>query len=206
MCRVLLLFSLVVCACYATFPRLVGRTLRVSNGGRWGKWQAPSFCPDGQFASGYKLKIEPVQGFLPWQDDTYLNGIELVCGTRYNTSGNGYNVSSGYGRLGNWKGLITCGSAGKFLTAFSLQVQSNQGNGDDTAANSVKFQCRNLNSVSRSHSIGDHGFWGSYGAWSLSCAKGSAICGLRTKLQRPQGGFSDDTALNNVEFYCCGSD
>lgn len=208
MCRGLLLFSLLVCACYATFPRSVVRTLSVSNGGRWGEWQEPSFCPNGQFASGYRLKIEPRRGSYFWQDDSSLNGIELLCSTRSTTSDDGFTVSSGYGPWGDWKGLITCDRKGQFLTSFSLQVEDYQGNGDDTAANYVKFICHDFDHHRLFYSyrfIGGRGFWGDYGAWSQRCQQGSAICGLRTKLESPQGN-GDDTALNDVEFYCCGSD
>ena len=48
------------------------------------------------------------------------------------------------------------------------------------------------------------GNWGTYGGWSESCAKGTGVCGIRTKVERPQGYDKDDSALNDVELYCCG--
>jgi len=29
----------------------------VSNGGQWGDWKDPEFCPEGQFAIGYDMKV-----------------------------------------------------------------------------------------------------------------------------------------------------
>ena len=75
---------------------------------------------------------------------------------------------------------------------------------DDTAANYVKFKCR----CHCGHAYvlvkpPGHGFWGTWGAWSDNCPKGSGICGIQTKVEKPRGIFRDDTALNDVKFYCC---
>ena len=29
------------------------------------------------------------------------------------------------------------------------------------------------------------------------------VCGLRQRVERPQGGSADDTSVNNIQFYCC---
>lgn len=39
------------------YPRSVVKTLRVYNGGRWGDWSHAQFCPRGQYATGYKMKV-----------------------------------------------------------------------------------------------------------------------------------------------------
>ncbi|CAG2215598.1 unnamed protein product [Mytilus edulis] len=132
-------------------------------------------------------------------DDTSLNGIQLLCGTKHHRSNYGFAVTSGYGPWGGWSGTIKCGHA-FFLAAFSLQVEKSQGRGDDTAANYVKFRCKSVNMHWPGYEIGGHGFWGHYGGWS-TCPYGTAICGLRTKIEAPIRG--DDTALNDVLFYCC---
>ncbi|VDI40301.1 Hypothetical predicted protein [Mytilus galloprovincialis] len=76
-------------------------------------------------------------------------------------------------------------------------------NGDNTAANYVRFKCRNINSAGSGTTLGTSGLWGDYGAWSEYCAVGSAICGLKVRIQLPQGVIIDDTALNDVQFFCC---
>ncbi|KAL3837161.1 hypothetical protein ACJMK2_022539, partial [Sinanodonta woodiana] len=79
------------------------------------------------------------------------------------------------------------------------------GNQDDTAANYVKFMCRDLKSDRHQyelvHSPGQ-GNYGDYGRWSVSCPVKSAICGIQTLVEEPQCD-GDDTSLNNVMFFCC---
>ena len=44
--------------------------------------------------------------------------------------------------------------------------------------------------------------WGSWTAWK-ECPQGTAICGMRTMVERKHGPAYDDTALNSAEFFCC---
>lgn len=47
---------------------------------------------------------------------------------------------------------------------------------------------------------------GRWGSWSdpQYCPQGHYVCGLRQRVEPPQGGRgSDDTAMNAVAFYCC---
>lgn len=77
---------------------------------------------------------------------------------------------------------------------------------DDTAANYVKFKCRDLAHSSNAYELvkpPGYGLWGEYGGWSAKCPQNTAICGLRTKIEQRQKLFIDNTALNEVDFYCC---
>ncbi|KAM7333716.1 hypothetical protein ACRRTK_007036 [Alexandromys fortis] len=152
----------------------------VTNGGTWGDWTWPEMCPDGYFASGFSIKVEPPQG-IPG-DDTALNGIRLHC-TRGNAEQNTHVVESQSGR--------------HFLVAFSLRVEPFSFPGDNTAVNNVRFRCSDGVELE-----GPGLSWGDYGDWSDSCVKG--VCGLQTKIQKPQGP-RDDTALNDVRIFCCNS-
>ena len=79
-------------------------------------------------------------------------------------------------------------------------------NDDDTAANWVRFACldqlRNERWIPNLYEKGD---WGEFGDISTRCPAHSTICGLRIKFESYQGSGSDDddTALNDVKFYCC---
>ena len=194
------LFLVISSACCHAYTRNVVKTLRVYNGGRWGDWNPAQYCPHGQYATGYRLKIEGGQGR---GDDTSMNGIELVCGTKTQSS-TGHTVTSKVGPWGSWYRSFTKCDQPEFLTSFNLQVERPVGKGDDTAANFVTFRCRHMfggNEVELRQFPG-HGFWGNFGGWSTSCNGGSAICGIETKVEGRQGG-DDDTALNDVMFHCC---
>ena len=52
--RVVLFLVISSVSCH---PRNVVKTLRVYNGCKWGDWGAAQFCPKGQYATGYRLKV-----------------------------------------------------------------------------------------------------------------------------------------------------
>ncbi|KAL4218210.1 Vitelline membrane outer layer protein 1 [Mactra antiquata] len=197
--------------------RKVTAVLRVANGGQYGYWTRPHFCPNGTFASGYSMKIEPQQTF---GDDTSLNGIRLTCSDETGHSTNNVfdpnpgTISSEEGPFGSYGKVETCKqwfNNTDYLTRFALQVEAPQGGGDDTAANFVKFECQPITGVDSQVNVTElvaspgAGYWGKWGEWSEPCPVNSAICGLMTKIETVQGD-GDDTALNDVVFYCCSKD
>ncbi|XP_062868006.1 vitelline membrane outer layer protein 1-like [Trichomycterus rosablanca] len=168
--------------------------ISVANGQIWGTWGLQQMCPTGTYATGFSLKVLIPQE--PRRDDTALNGIALRCSrpissgviSRYST------VTSDFASWGVWTQDTWCKNG--VLKAFQLQVQPSQGAGDDTAANNIQFKCTGDQVL-----VGSGTGWGSWGKWSPDCP-GTGICGIQTKVQPPQG-VNDDTALNDVRFFCC---
>nr|XP_028581565.1 vitelline membrane outer layer protein 1-like [Podarcis muralis] len=164
--------------------------LSVPNGGPWGEWGPIEFCLKGH-ANGFRLKVDPWKLYHLFKDDTSLNGIRLICT-------DGSVIQSDVGPYGQWTKEETC-PKGR-LISFSLRVQESQGVDDDTSANNIRFSCEH-GAVLTGHSTD----WGTFGPWSAICPKG-AICGIRTRIDnkvQPDQGEGDDTALNDVKFYCC---
>ncbi|XP_026562565.1 vitelline membrane outer layer protein 1-like [Pseudonaja textilis] len=140
---------------------------------------------------GYMMgeQVEPYQGGTAHQDDTSLNGIRLFCDDKKF-------ISSVVGKWGAWSDIQYCRGRSK-LVAFSLRVERPMGPSDDTAANNIQFKCSNNEIL-----VGNSHEWGKFGLWSASCGPGTYICGLQTKVEIVQG-MEDDTALNDVRFFCC---
>ncbi|KAK2850878.1 hypothetical protein Q5P01_007154 [Channa striata] len=153
------------------------RHLAVGNGGPWGDWGRMELCPEGHYASGFSLKVERNQGR---GDDTALNGIRLYCvdpGNNVNGQYTTIESSVGGGNLslvngwGEWTSVKWCLS--QYLVSFMLRVEPHQGDGDDTAANNIKFSC----SGSGGQLDGNGLTWGSWGDWSNKCSRGpSVVC------------------------------
>ncbi|VDI27285.1 Hypothetical predicted protein [Mytilus galloprovincialis] len=203
---------LVICVAQSnSVSRNVVKELSVTNGQGWGDWRNLQLCPQpGQYAYGYKMRIEVSQGGGRRHDDTSLNAIQLLCGTKTVQHTSGPKITSGTCPWGDWYPTFTQCRPGEFFVSFSLKVEGHQGAGrvrDDTAANYVKFECRGLNGgyqeIKEQPRQNGYGDWGTYGSWSRSCDTGSAICGIQTRTEPPQGSGTDDTALNDVKFVCC---
>ncbi|XP_053378179.1 vitelline membrane outer layer protein 1 homolog [Mercenaria mercenaria] len=193
---------------------MVFQNLSVNNEGKWGSLRNAEFCPEGSYASGYDMKIDPYRGAWMKYDDTVLNGIKLFCESQDGQLV--HNITSDVGPWGDWVGAVSCKhlNGSKFyLTAFDLQVEPpdirepglvRQGIlKDDTAANFVKFKCRDRGGKFQSYELAKdpgHGEFGLYGSWSEECLFGTAICGLATKIEEDAW---DNSALNDVIFYCC---
>ncbi|XP_070250029.1 vitelline membrane outer layer protein 1 homolog [Myotis yumanensis] len=185
--KLLLLWVMCCGHARAVGSRSYTQVIEVTNGGPWGDWAWPEMCPDGFFTIGFSIKVEPPQG-IPG-DDTAMNGIRLHCSR-------GHKVESESGRWGAWSEPLWC-PHGSFLVAFSLRVEAPTTIGDNTGANNLRFRCSDGKELE-----GPGLAWGDFGSWSEPCPKG--ICGLQTKIQRPRG-LPDDTAVNDVRFFCCSS-
>merc|ERR1719435_896543 len=157
--------------------------------GFWGDWGSLEFCPKGSFVDGFQLKSEPSQGR---GDDTALNAVRLSCNR--DLAGAGV-LTSSQAPWGVWGSAALCPS-GSLVTGFSVKEEPRQGGGDDTALNNVRLSCGATVSIHASVRT-------SWGQWKdgLHCRAGWAVIGMKTRVERSQGG-GEDTALNGLQLIC----
>ncbi|XP_037025590.1 uncharacterized protein LOC119066963 [Bradysia coprophila] len=167
---------------------------RITN---WGDWGGADYCPEGSYVTGFDLKIEGSQG---GGDDTALNSIKLVC-----TSLKGVyqkDIVSSEGVWGDYRGRKYCPNG--LGNGFELRSESSQGGRrDDTAAVDFNLICANNDGTSANIRGGEILTFGEWRTTNRMCPPETAICGIRTQVEPPQGGRRDDTALNNVDLACC---
>uniref|UniRef100_A0A8C5SLT1 Vitelline membrane outer layer protein 1 n=1 Tax=Laticauda laticaudata TaxID=8630 RepID=A0A8C5SLT1_LATLA len=164
------------CCMWNTESRKFSSVLSVPNGGSWGEWGPASFCSYG-YANGFSLKVKVYFSDAP----LLLNILLCLC------------IIAFFGRWRTWTRKRLC--PGGYLVTFSMRVEPHQKILDDTAVNNIGFKCSGGANL-----IGFGTKWGKFGPWSDRCSIG--ICGMKTRVEDAQG-ISDDTALNDVAFYCC---
>jgi hypothetical protein len=161
-------------------------------GGPFGGWGSKEVCPKDTWVMGVALLIEADQR---GDDDTALNGIRLKCGTRVRDQVI-KEITSSTGPWGGWEDAGLCYQG--YVIGAKLRIEPWQGGGDDTGAVDAEFLCSDrLETLTGT----THHPWGGWTEFQI-CPAGSAICGLKTKVEANQAG-GDDTALNDAVFYCC---
>jgi hypothetical protein len=183
-------------------------TIHAPGARTWGQWSELAWCEKGTFAVGFRAKIEGKQGDGQ-SDDTAMNAVELACRDPINAQGAQLNISAAQGQWGEFTPWVSC-ATGSVLASYTLKSEPDAQN-DDTAANGIRFGCRSLTSDEAATipnlRVSNEGYWGSFGQ-EAHCPARSGICALKTRVQASQGrGVSrghDDTALNDVQFECCG--
>lgn len=160
----------------------------------WGDWKAEEICPPNSWVTAMNLKIEPDQGK---GDDSGLNGIKLSCTTLdgLHTA----DITSGEGPWGFYRGKKFCESG--FARGFQLRSEPDLKSGDDAAAIDLMLLCSHPDGTTSRIVGGGVLKFGDYTQEQV-CPTSSAICGIRTQIEREQGS-GDDSALNNVDFACC---
>ena len=129
-----------------------------------------------------------------------MNGLQLLC------ENNNF-IQSGVGEWGTWGEDVYCNNS-MYMNGFRLKIQKPMSNQDDTATNSVEFSCANGQIISPlGHWVNkgviwnNGGIWGDWTEWKY-CPKNNYICGLKTQVETTHL-WNDDTALNNIQIFCC---
>ncbi|ODM88801.1 Vitelline membrane outer layer protein 1 [Orchesella cincta] len=153
----------------------------------WGEWGPLDHCPSGKMAQGFQLRTQPNQ-FL--EDDTGLNTIRLFCGDPYREDTKV--ITSIPGQFGDWGSVYTCFPG--VLNGFQLRSESNRGeNGDDTAANNIRFFCSSLSNPN-DFIEGDGNSWGDW-TQAQRCGNNKGICAIQTQMDPYQ---ADGKELNVI--------
>ena len=82
-------------------------------------WGPSEFCPDGSWASGFQLMVEPSCGDIC--DDTALNSVKLFCSTQDGVS-DGF-ITSKKGNFGGWNDPLQCGESGSFIDGIQFKSE-----------------------------------------------------------------------------------
>ena len=97
-----------------------------------GNWSQTIMCKDKTIAIGFQLKQQRWIGTK--QDETAANALRLIC------QDNSIIMADNDGKWGNWSGETKC-PRNHALCGLSVQIEPNQGAGDDTSLNNVDFKC-----------------------------------------------------------------
>ncbi|WP_122266596.1 metallophosphoesterase [Pseudomonas syringae] len=155
------------------------------NAGLWGRWGGTASCSETQHINGFQVKAEKWQGN---SDDTAINAIVMYCN-------NNQVLRSEEAGWGDWTAIVRCPS-GKAVDGFQLKMEAHQGNGDDTAVDSVRLVCEGDQYIAAPYDT-------NYGVWrkTYRCPTGMVATGFETRVEIYQGS-DDDSALNGMRMRC----
>jgi hypothetical protein len=180
-----------------TRPDFAGSTVVIGSG-FWGFWDdCFDWCPVDSFPYAANVRSESAQGS---GDDTAINGLSLHCYNRFTAAFTEY-ITGRQGDYGTWHSTGTTYPyhVNNPIKGGGMKIESPQGSGDDTAANSIKIS--DLEGGSPTHLSSATG-WGTWNTLSsFNCPGSTVACGIKAREE-----FADDddnTAINGVEFACC---
>jgi hypothetical protein len=101
----------------------------------WIKYEVK--CPKGTYLNGFKLKVQPYQGTE--KDDTATNDIIMFC-HKHNSTIELPSRQNEWYDSGKWSSAKMC-PENEFIRGFNLQIEKDQGDGDDTGLNNVIMDC-----------------------------------------------------------------
>ena len=84
---------------------------------------------------------------------------------------------------GNWGPIKKC-SKGKYVVGVRQRIQANQGDGDDTALNAIRFTCSDNEVL-----ISAEGNWGN---WNSYVSNNYGFTGIRLKSESNQGNSNEN--------------
>jgi hypothetical protein len=165
-------------------------TINQPGAGAKGTWRTDVYCNYGTYAVGYKQRVDPTPtGF----DATGLNSIMMVCEDQAGENKN--EIMSHEGLWGNWFAYKYC-SSNTFMRAYQYSFYDSA-----IALIGIKGVCSD-SSVFEAQGTFVTIFPPTWTASEL-CDTDAAICGFAIKLESSQGGFSDDSAMNDIRVHCC---
>lgn len=159
--------------------------------GPWGEFTNMVYCDANTWAIGFRQRVEKPCGEC---DDTALNALQLLCGTKDGSSVKSIAPHSGF--WGDWSDFIRC-PQNKFLDGVAFKIEQPQGTNDDTTVNDSKFRCSQSSDIVASNG----GPWGDWTPMKY-CPPSTAVCGFSLKIEDMQD-KGDDTAANGAKFDCC---
>ena len=105
--------------------------LRTIKEGPLGEWSNELRCQGGMRVNGFNIKQQKrING-----DNTAANGLKLTC------VDNSLLEAENDGEWGEWMVALKKCPLNTYICGFRVQIQKEQGSGDDTALNNVDFQC-----------------------------------------------------------------
>ncbi|CAF0936199.1 unnamed protein product, partial [Brachionus calyciflorus] len=171
-----------------TLPPVIISSINNPYGVNSGVWGQLEECDQNDYVVGFRTKLQLAQGagLSNGNDDTALNGVELICS-------NSKKIKSSEGQWGSWDPNFRYCSNFRKVVGFSYGIEKKQNNGDDTATNVIRLKCSDSLKISSLE-----GTW-STSKISLDCPANQNIVGLKTQIEPL---CSDNTASNNIEFVC----